>query len=295
VQPDRSSSLGTRPMHWLVRRELWENRSLYVAPLIIAAVVLFSFMISTFRLPARMRALSALDSARQRMTVVMPYSMAASVILLTGFIVGVFYCLDALHGERRDRSILFWKSLPVSDRDTVLSKASIPLVVLPLVTFGIALVLQSIMLMLSTMVLAGSGVNPVALWSRLPLFQMTLIMMYGLTVHALWFAPIYSWLLLISAWARRAPILWAALPIFAILIVERLAFGTTYFASLLKYRLTGAMSEAFAGHAGSAPITRLSQLDPLTFLSSAGLWVGLAFAAACLAAAMRLRRNREPI
>lgn len=295
MQPDASNAAAPRPIYWSIRRELWENRSIYLAPLIIAGVVLFSFMISTFRLPAKMRALSALDPARQRMTVVIPYSMAASVILLTGFIVGMFYCLDALNSERRDRSILFWKSLPVSDRDTVLSKASIPLVVLPLVTFAIALITQSIMLMLSTTVLAGSAVNPVVLWSRLPLFQMTLIMIYGLTVHALWFAPIYSWLLLISAWARRAPFLWATLPIFAILIVERLAFGTMHFASLLKYRLTGAMSEAFSGNSGSAPITRLSQLDPLTFLSSAGLWVGLAFAAACLVAAVRLRRNREPI
>ncbi len=64
-----------------------------------------------------------------------PYTFAAGCIMATAFIVGVFYCLDALHGERRDRSILFWKSLPVSDLTTVLSKASIPLVVLPLLSF----------------------------------------------------------------------------------------------------------------------------------------------------------------
>ena len=57
----------------------------------------------------------------------------------TAFIVGIFYSLDALHGERRDRSILFWKSMPVSDLTTVLSKASIPLVVLPLLSFAISL------------------------------------------------------------------------------------------------------------------------------------------------------------
>ena len=59
----------------------------------------------------------------------------------------MFYCLDALYGERRDRSILFWKSLPVSDLTTVLSKASIPIVVLPLLTFAVTVATQLIMLL----------------------------------------------------------------------------------------------------------------------------------------------------
>ena len=79
--------------------------------------------------------------------------------MAAAFIVAIFYCLDALHGERRDRSILFWKSLPVSDLTTVLSKASIPLVVIPLLTFAITVVTQFIMLLLSTAVLLGSGVE----------------------------------------------------------------------------------------------------------------------------------------
>jgi ABC-2 type transport system permease protein len=286
---------ATRPMYWSVRRELWESRSIYVAPLVVAAVTLFGFLISTIRLPAKMRALSALDPAKQRAVVIVPYDTAASVIILTGFIVGVFYCLDALNSERRDRSILFWKSLPVSDRTTVLSKASIPLVVQPLIAFMVAHATQLIMLLLSTAVLAGSGLNPATLWARLPLFQMPLIMFYGLTVHTLWFAPIYGWLLLVSAWSRRATFLWAALPFFAIYVVERIAFGKSYIAAMLKYRVVGAMTEAFAVNAGHASITRLSQLEPLKFLSGSGLWFGLAFAAAFLAAAVRLRRNREPI
>ena len=284
-----------RPVYWSIRRELWENRSLYIAPLVVAAVFLFGFLISTFRLPNKIRALSDLDAAKQRMTVVMPYSMAASMILLTGIIVGLIYCLDALNSERRDRSILFWKSLPVSDRTTVLAKASIPLALLPLYGMAVALATQLIMLMASTAVLVVNGVNPAALWGRLPLIQMTLVMIYGVTAHALWYAPIYGWLLLVSAWARRATLLWAALPFFTILIIERVASGSSHFASFLRYRLMGAMTEAFAGDAMKGPITRLAQLSPLNFLSTPGLWVGLIFAAACLAIAVRLRRNREPI
>jgi ABC-2 type transport system permease protein len=121
-------------------------------------------------------------------------------------------------------------------------------------------------------------------------------MVYGLTVHALWFAPIYCWLLLVSAWARRAPLLWAVFPLLAVSAVERIIFNSWYFMYMLQYRMTGAMKEAFAQDAQSKePLIRLSQLTPLNFLSTPGLWVGLIFAAACLVAAVRLRRNREPI
>lgn len=285
----------TRPLYWSIRREVWENRSVYIAPLIVASVALFGFLISTITLPSRMRALAALEPARQRGSVILPFSMAASVLLMTGFIVAAFYCFDALYGERRDRSILFWKSMPVSDRTTVLAKALIPLLVAPLIAFTVALVTQVIMLVLSTMVLVGNGINPAMLWSRLPLPRMTMVMLYGLTAHVLWFAPIYGWLLLVSAWARRTPFLWAVLPFPVLTMVERMAFGTTHIASMLRYRVVGAMAEGFDVDPKTHLITRFSQLDPVGLLTSAGFWSGLLFAVACLIAAVRLRRNREPI
>ena len=290
---------ATRPMYWSVRRELWENRSVYMAPLIVAVVVLFGTLISMIGLPRRMRTLSALDPAKQHTVVVRPHSMAPAPIILVTFLVGIFYSLDALHGERRDRSILFWKSLPVSDRTTVLSKASIPLVVLPLIGLALGVFTQHIVLLLSTAVLLVNGVSPATLWTEVRFIQEPLVMIYGLTVHVLWFAPIYGWLLLVSAWARRTPVLWAALPLFAIALVEKIAFNTSYFVHMLKYRVTGAMVEAFAvksqGAADHPVIDRLAQLDPARFLSTPGLWIGLVFAAAFLAAAVRLRRDREPI
>jgi len=288
----------TRPMYWSIRRELWEHRSILVAPLVVTGFVLFGSLISMIGLPHRIQTLPTLEPARQHAVVIRPFSMAPAPIMLAAFLVGMFYSLDALHGERRDRSILFWKSLPVSDLTTVLSKASIPLVVLPLLAFALSLATQAIMLLLSTAVLLGSGVSPAPLWTEFRFFQDPLVTLYGLTVHALWFAPIYGWLLLVSVWARRTPLLWAALPFFAISILERMAFNTTHFASLVRHRVTGAMEVAFAvdpqrGDAGV--IDQLSQLTPLGFLGSPGLWIGLVAAAAFLAAAARLRRYREPI
>jgi ABC-2 type transport system permease protein len=289
----------TRPLYWSVRRELWENRSLYLAPLIVAAVVLFATAVNTIGLPKKMRAAEAAGTAKQYAAMLMPFNMAPAPIMLATILIGFFYCLEALHGERRDRSILFWKSLPVSDRTAVLSKAGIPLVVLPLIAYTLCVVTQVVLLQLSTMILLGSGMSPAPLWTEFRFFQGLLIMLYGLTVHALWFAPIYGWLLLVSAWARRAPVLWAVLPLLAIAAAERIVFNSMHFMAMLGYRFTGAMKEAFAfapkGGGDHGNIDRLSELDPVRFLSAPGLWAGLLFAAVCLAAAVRLRRKREPI
>ena len=249
-------------------------------------------MISTIGMPGRRRAVLMLDPAHQRAAIGMPYDVAAMMLVVTAMIVGAFYCLDALHGERRDRSILFWKSLPVSDLTTVLSKASIPLVILPLLMFAIIVTTQFIMLLWSSVVLLPSGLAATT-WTRFNLLQQSLILLYGLIALALWHAPIYGWLLLISSWARRATFLWAVLPFLAIGVLEKIAFNSSHFASLLKYRLMGHLAEAFVFDARG--VHSLAQLTPGKFLSTPGLWIGLVVAAAFLAAAVRLRRYREPI
>jgi len=287
---------ATRPMYWSVLRELWENRSIYVAPLAVAGLILFGFLISTIHLPAKMRAASALDPMQQRELMEQPFNFAALLIMGTTFIVAVFYCLDALHGERRDRSILFWKSLPVSDLTTVLSKASIPLLVLPLLTFAIIVATQWIMLLLSSAVLLGSGLSVAPLWRQLPWVQMSLMLLYHLlAVHALYYAPIYGWLLLVSGWARRAAFLWAGLPLVAICVVEKIAFNTSHFAAMLQSRLSGGPEAGTFPVTGGVAIHAPTHLAPLHFLSSPGLWIGLVVFAAFLAAAVRLRRYQGPI
>ncbi len=286
----------TRPLYWSVRRELWENRSIYIAPLIVAAVQVFGFAISTIGLAERRRAVLLLDPAHQRAGIEQPYDLAAMMMIFTVFIVGVFYCLDALHGERRDRSILFWKSLPVSDLTTVFSKATIPLVALPLLTFAITVCVQLIMLLMSSANLLMHGVSPATTWAHFPVFQNWFVLLYGLIAIALWHAPIYGWLLLVSGWARRATFLWAVLPLLATGMFEKITFNTSYFASMVKYRLMGFAPQAFDFQSHSKPtVDSLTQLTPGRYLSSLGLWLGLVFAAAFLAAAVRLRRYRGPL
>ncbi len=282
-------------MRWLVRRELWENRSLYIAPLAVAALILAGFLIGTIHLPERSRALLSLHPAQQRELIEQPYNFAALVIMATTLVVAVFYCLDALHGERRDRSILFWKSLPVSDVATVLSKASFPVLILPLVTFAIIVVTQAIMLLLNVAALLVGGLGVATLWSHLSLFQMWMMLLYHLVVfHGLWYAPIYGWLLLVSGWARRATFLWAILPLLAIGVVEKIAFNTSHFGAMLLDRLAGG-SQGASSTAGSMSMDALTPLTPVQALISPGLWIGLALTAIFLSAAVRLRRYRGPI
>jgi ABC-2 type transport system permease protein len=280
----------SRAFYWAVRRELWENRSLYMAPLAVAAVVLLAFSISAILGIGESRL--RLDPSRPQM----PYEMAAALLMLTIILTSVFYCLDALHSERRDRSILFWKSLPVSDVTTVLAKASIPLIVLPLLAFVITMAMQWLMLLVSSAVLLVSGQSVTTLWRSLPLASMWLLLLYHLfTGHAIWPFPIYCWLLLVSGWARRATFLWAALPLIAIAGVEGIVFRTSHFAEFIGRR--------FLGDAPAMHVTPHSMgLDPMTthltvgrFLASPGLWIGFAIAAVFLFAAVRLRRYQGPI
>ena len=284
----------TRPLYWSVRRELCENRSIYIAPLIAAIVFLLGFFISMLSLRHRMHGVWPLDSAQGRDVFATRYELAAALIMGTALIVGIFYSLDALYGERRDRSILFWKSLPVSDLITVLSKLTIPLVILPLLTFAIAVATQFVMLLLSSVALLGSGLNVATFWAHASFFHMSLMLLYHiLTVHGLWYAPLYGWLLLVSAWAPRAPFMWAFLPPFVVWGLEKVVFNTSYFLATLRYRLTGPEPSAAAPH--GTLMETISALTLAQFLGTPGLWTGLAIAAVFVFAAVRLRRYRGPI
>ena len=281
----------TRPFYWSVRREIWENRSIYIVPLVCAVVGLGTYVFNTILLRQRMHGVWP-DLARLHDMLGSPYSDIAFLIMGSAFLVGIFYSLDALYGERRDRSILFWKSMPVSDLTTVLAKVTIPLLVLPLLSFVITVITQVLMLLLSSLILLGSGLNLATVWSHSSLFHDSFLLFYHiLTVHGLWYAPIYGWFFFVSASAPRAPFIWAFLPPFLILAIERIAFQTGYFAQIVMRRLTGPETPASAGNMMDA----MAYMTPLRFFSEPGLWIGLAIAAVFLVGAVRLRRYRSPI
>ena len=297
TMPERFESPGiapavlnaTRPFYWSLRREFWENRYLYIAPLSVAAVALFGFFITTFG-----RAFSTSDLNLRRKIFQGPYEFPEALLMGTAMFVGVYYCLEAFQGERRDRSILFWKSLPVSDVTTVLSKATIP-ALLQLIAWATTVVLLFIMLVFASLGTAGSGLSVAELWQHAAFFQASLILFYHLmTVHTLWHAPFYAWALLVSAWARRAALLWATVPVIAVILFERIVFHSAHFAYYLVYRLAGPQDYTVSTHANHMN-NQMMAFDPAKFFGSPGLWGGLLFAAICIALAIRLRRSRVPL
>ena len=288
---------ATRRLSWSVRRELWENRSIYLGPLAVGGVVLIGFSIALLTLADRIRAASTLGERELREVVEQPFVIAALMLMAVEMLVAVIYSLEALYGERRDRSVLFWKSLPVSDLTAVLAKASIPILLLPLVTWVVTVATQVVMLLLSSVVLVASGISAATVWTHVPVLETSWINFAHLvTFHGIWYAPLYAWLLLVSAWATRAPFLWAVLPPVAVGIFERIAFGSRHFVTLLQTHFLG---EAPSDNA--SPMTMdmtMEMLYPPTlgdFFASPGLWLGLLLTVVFLLGAVRLRHVRGPI
>ena len=281
----------TRPLYWSVRRELWENRSIHLAPLAVATFVVVALAVHGIAMPSHLRGMIGIVPS-PTMTVSAMYRAMALMMMVAGLVVGAFYCMDALSGERRDRSILFWKSLPVSDRTTVLAKVGIPLVVLPAVTFAAIVAMHAILFLLSALALVVQG-HPVApLWREVHLLHLWAMAAYAVPVVALWHAPLYAFLLMASGWARRTAGLWALLPLLAAGALEKLTMDTTHVASLVLRAIFGWYPAAFAVHAGEGvPFHPLTTPTPLRFLASPELWIGLVLAAAFLAIAVRLRRQ----
>ncbi len=284
-----------RTFYWLIRRELWEHRLLYIAPAVVASFGVLGTFIGSLHLSNAERAARLADPA-STYDYMEPFGFVAGTVFLSGVVVSILYSLAALHGERRDRSVLFWKSLPVSDLMTVLSKAAVPLLVMPVIVFALVVAAQLVIVILTSLIWLANGFNPADLWAQLKLPFLWTMLAYGLAFMALWHAPIVAWLLLVSAWARRVPFLWALAPLVAIGVVGRLAFSGRSGLTLLEHRFTGGFTGPFTiDSKGGAAVRGLADLDPAALYGQPGVWLGLIVAGLFLFAAIRLRRSRGPI
>ena len=326
-----------KTMKWLLRREFWENKgSMFWAPLVVALVMLtfiggtMAYTVATHGLGDRVvinghqmskiQALQALPLSEQANIadiVANTYLAAAAPLFAVLAIVVFFYCLAALYDDRRDRSILFWKSLPVSDQMTVLSKVVTAVVVAPMITIAIGTAVSLLMVLIGLAAAASSGLNLFGLVLGNPNFYLAPLRVIGLLpVYVLTAIPTVGWLLMVSAWARSKVFLWAVgVPV----LLSVLAKWASYITS--QYMDGGVDFVGFIHHVvvrglgGLVPgiwlafneVSRSAMVDQsrhtldaagvfsqsyLTLLQP-GLWIGVVAGAAMIFAAMRLRRWRD--
>jgi len=292
-----------RTLLTLVRREFWEHRALWMAPLALAV------LLALCAIPPHVRVDLGdpegglgryFDQQKVALFTLVQWGLSVPLYCLMIFLVS-FYLLDCLYAERKDRSILFWKSLPVSDGLTVASKLLVALVIVPLGVFALALAAHLGFSLIWAARVALGNAPAVLSWDTLAWARLEIAMLLGLALGVLWYAPFAAYLLLVSAWARRNAFLWAALPPVLAPLLERLAFGTHYLGHLIGYRMGGIWQTLALGHerilSHNMRLHSLgSLLGELNFrgaFTDIDLWLGVAMAAALMFAAARIRRYRD--
>jgi ABC-2 type transport system permease protein len=288
---------------WLIKRELWEHRALYIAPLVVAGVILLGVITALTQAGHIQVGGLQFDSPGERIpdgVRLMVFTMFSIPFFIVMSIVALYYSLDALYADRRDRSVLFWKSLPVSDWEAILSKVFVAVVVAPAISAFVSVLTLFVVLFVFSTYLAFNGGSFEYLWGQIPFVQNVALLIYLLAINVFWFLPGVAWCLLASAWARRSPFLWAIAPVAAIGYVEYQIFGTHEFLQLLSADRgvemalsTQSLEQAAKASSDGPPLTILDLMTPGNFFSSVDFWGGMAAAAALLAATVWVRRYRE--
>ena len=306
-----------KQMLTLIRRELIEHRSSWVATAVFGGLFVLVAIAAVFGIGRVGVTVSFNEMGSQ----VDPFAlreglrfmllpMAMVLYLVMNFVV-IFYFLDALYAERKDRSILFWKSLPVSDLQVVASKYLTGIVAIPLITVAVFIATAVLVMMVGGIGLAATGHGPLVgltgEWLKEApgsLLQVTLIFLYTLAFQALWFAPVDGWLLLVSAFAKRGVLGWAVLPPALVVVGERLLLGSRHVLDLIGYRLAGGFDLAFRGdghggfiNSGDMVVSSFPTLGdiatPARLLAAPSVWIGIAVGVGLLAGAVWLRRWRD--
>ncbi len=296
----------------LVRREFWEHRGLLYAPLAVALILVVFTLIGGGMPRGSVQIhldgngahfVSAMSGPEQRKFFGIVVAGLMVPQLLVALVVTFFYLLDSLYSERKDRSILFWKSLPVSDAMTVASKAAVALLAVPLIVYVLSLVVSLVVFAALSVKYSGTEFAPMLQWHTLDWLTLQGVLLLNIAVASLWYAPIAAALLMISAAARRATVLWAVVPPLVLGLVERSTLGTDHVRRFIGYRLTGffdAMGVGFERQLQASTAEQIERVATLyekinaaPLLLSVHLWLGVAAAIALLAVAVRLRRWRD--
>lgn len=316
-------------MKWLLKREYWEHKGgFFWAPVVVSGLLalltigsmLFAVVFgrkggfhmngdSNVSLQMALGNISDADKIEVAKGLAIGYPALAMPLMFTlGFVV-FFYCLGCLYDERKDRSILFWKSLPVSDRDTVVSKALTALVVGPLIAIAFALALSLLVLFTLLVLAAFHGLNLFGLVLGDANFYLVIAQIVSfIPVYVLWALPTIGYLMFVSSWAKTKPFLWAVgVPVVGGVIltwVNALAGSPFELAGYWKVVVARGLGSVFPGswlgqvaesNAAINPDNAVSMLLANTYglLGTANLWIGVAIGLAFLVGAVKMRRYRD--
>jgi len=284
---------------WLIRREFWENRAIWMIPAVFGALLILAALFGQVSIP-KLTSPGQIHEAAGAFQVIV-----GAMFYVVMSVYSTWYLLDCLYADRKDRSILFWKSLPISDVKTVLSKLVVGMVLIPVVYFAAADVTALISaFILSIRARASIGS---ALWQADAWWQIQVLWVYCIVITAIWYLPVAGWLVLVSAWAKRAVMLWAILPLLVAYILERVFFGTRVIGSAIAERMLGLPSVAFNGanqvwtegsgvvDNNGVPVTVWHLINPSGFFTSAETWIGAAVGIALIVGAIQLRVRRTEI
>jgi ABC-2 type transport system permease protein len=296
----------------LIKRELWEHRSIWVTPIAIASIVTLGTLTALVfsgklaqELDVAIFAAQNIVGDTERRVVLTGFFFVSSQLFLLGLgVLTIFYALDSLYAERKDKSILFWRSLPVTDAETVISKLLTAMLVIPAVAIVGIIATHIVNLIVTSIWVSMKGGDAVMLiWGSVPLLDNWLAMAIAIFGVAIWMSPFLGWFLFVSAYTRRAPLLMAFLPLILIPMVEGIFTRSTNFAEAVWGR--GAKIPLFADmdierffEDGHPQITKemvslLAHIDLGKFFTSIDTWLGIIVCGLLTTAAIYVRRFRD--
>ncbi|WP_417623243.1 hypothetical protein [Paremcibacter congregatus] len=300
---------GYSPFKTLMLREYWENRrAIFTTPLVITGLAMALVIVGmgifgqsihiddeAFTLREFISTMSERDAQEMRDHLNHALLAANMPVFIGVWFCMVFTALGSLYDERKDNSILFWKSMPVSDLQTVASKLLTVMLVIPLVAIGFTFIFQVFLLIVGSFATIGTEFSAwELLWGSSNLPALLLTEISAVIIYGLWSLPIFAWFMLASVVAKRTPLLVATIPVALAALMEELFFNTNHLLMFVANRLS--INTEHNIHMDGQRMEQISFQTPLDMFQSISdpeLWLGLALSAALLYLTIVLRKRKS--
>ncbi len=295
----------------LIKREIWEHRSIWMTPAIIALVICVSILTGQMSISAygehvdiAIAGASNVDVVHRRVAIMAALGAITGIFAAGAGILMIFYSLDSLYSERKDKSILFWRSLPVTDAETVISKLLTATLVIPIAALAGAFATHQVFItMASVWLIIEGGDAGHLIWSSAPIFDVWGAAILTAFATTIWMSPFIGWFFFVSAYTRRMPLLLALLPLIILPLMEIALLPTEFLAKAIGSRFTNMplagvdfgdlFDDDTLFQLGAENVSMIAALDMSRFFASPEVWAGLVVCGLFATAAIYVRRYRD--